>query len=419
MRAWSPINLQADVQRFNRRNTLDHETQQPNTNISGFQSLLRDALGDSIGPECLRRKAPAFESYGVIGVSGRGDFVIDNSPGPAILLGQKKGGLNFLYTGFEMQNIAQVNQEHDSRDNVRRKKPVKVSSNVQIPYVHCSEKITSGLRGKNCVAKHSSIIQWMELFHPMKQRQNVQRLLGLQKLHGNRFVQRIVAYQAIQKIQRQLENEEKREPVQIESLSAQKTGPVQMKSKDKETTDQECQGSTIRIEVRKSQDLSNTFTSDPSIPILPQAGAQIYVPNSATKVSQDELLDATLNWSCPGGTRDTENGKHILSWSQEGSELKTVSNEKVAIDGHLYGLRVKPSSDLRESAETKGFNMDACTWDLVENFQATTSANLKRKTLHRCTWGFTFRAQHVVEQDGSVTKAASVSYHGVDLEIEV
>jgi Putative peptidoglycan binding domain len=185
----------------------------------------------------------------------------------------------------------------------------------------------------------------------------------------------------------------------------------------------ECKKSPIRIEVRRAKALSGTLSKHLEQVMLAGSAIQIIVPKTATAVLQNETIEAALKWACPGGKSGTEKGTHKIQWSsvegqQPGGLETTDEGEKLALDGHLYGLLVKPGSDLRESAEKNGFDMGKCNWELVENFKATTSAAGGSKILHRCTWGFRFNAKHRIGRRGRVSKKASVKYWGVDKEIE-
>lgn len=192
-----------------------------------------------------------------------------------------------------------------------------------------------------------------------------------------------------------------------------RSGIIQAKDEGKA-----CKGSLIRIEVRKNKDLSESFTKKPAEAVLASSGINIYAPKVTTAVSQDEDLDGVLTWNCPGGKSGTEKATHKISWTTEGEELQSTDGEKLATDGHVYGLCCKPGSDVREAAEKKGFDMETCDWEFVQNFTATTSAVSGSKILHRCIWEFRFKAAYRTAKGGKVSKTASVKYWGVDKEIE-
>ena len=97
--------------------------------------------------------------------------------------------------------------------------------------------------------------------------------------------------------------------------------------------------------------------------------------------------------------------------------LNLVGTERLACDGHIYGLSVKPGSTLVAAAEKKGFNMNTCEWKFTETFRATTSAYNGLVPLARCSWGFQFIAEQTIAANGQKQKVASVKYVGVDKEI--
>src|SRR5262249_2750452 len=147
-----------------------------------------------------------------------------------------------------------------------------------------------------------------------------------------------------------------------------------------DTWHKKCKGTGIlRIEVRKPKDFSKSFTKDAAQASLASAAIQIFVPKTATEVSQLEWVHAKLEWICPGAkTKRTrsggERGIHRILWTvREGQSgmcpLNIVGNERLACDGHTYGLAVQPGSTLRASAEKKGFEMDKCEWTFVETFR--------------------------------------------------
>jgi hypothetical protein len=178
--------------------------------------------------------------------------------------------------------------------------------------------------------------------------------------------------------------------------------------------DKECKGSAIYIEVRKEKDLSKSFSLDEEQAALAAGAAEIFAPQQTTAVSQAETMDGTLTWNCPGGKPDKESKPHSINWKTEGDELESTDRGKLALDGHVYGLCCEPGLGIRKAAEKRGFNADKCNWTYVENFTATTSAVSGTKTLHRCRWGYHFKAEK-----GKADKKASVSYWGVDKEITV
>jgi hypothetical protein len=195
-----------------------------------------------------------------------------------------------------------------------------------------------------------------------------------------------------------------------------------------ETSQKKCSGSgIIRIEVRKPKDFSSSFTKNAQQAALASAAIQIFVPKAATEVSQLEWAHARLEWVCPhaktahaksGGER----GIHRILWTARIGEagmcpLTIVGTERLACDGHTYGLAVKPGSTLRESAEKKGFDMDKCEWEFIETFRATTSAYRGLNPLGRCIWGFQFTAKQSIEKGGRIQRKASVKYWGVDKEL--
>ena len=182
----------------------------------------------------------------------------------------------------------------------------------------------------------------------------------------------------------------------------------------------------IRIEVRKPRDLSKSFTKDVIQAGLASTAIQIFVPKPATDVSQLEWLHARLEWVCPqakiaNGRMGGERGIHRILWTVRAGEsgmcpLDIVGAERLACDGHTYGLAVKPGSSLREAAEKKGFDMDKCEWEFVESFRATTSAYSGLTSLGRCSWGFEFSAKQTMA-GGRIKRAANVKYWGVDKEL--
>jgi hypothetical protein len=194
-----------------------------------------------------------------------------------------------------------------------------------------------------------------------------------------------------------------------------------------DTWHKKCKGSgVIRIEVRKPTDFSKSFTKDAGQASLASAAIQIFVPKAATEVSQVEWAHARLEWTCPQaktahGRSGGERGIHRILWTvREGQAgmcpLNIVGAERLACDGHTYGLAVKPGSTLRESAEKKGFDMNKCEWEFVETFRATTSAYSGFNPLGRCIWGFQFIAKQSVGKDGRIKRDASVKYWGIDKE---
>lgn len=195
-----------------------------------------------------------------------------------------------------------------------------------------------------------------------------------------------------------------------------------------DTWHKQCKGSgIIRIEVRKPKDLAESFTKDPSRASLASAAIQIFAPKTATEVSQLEWVHARLEWICSQARSararsSGERGVHRIFWTvKEGQggmcPLNIVGKERLACDGHVYGLAVKPGSTLRESAEKKGFDMDKCEWEFVENFHATTSAYGGFTPLGRCIWGFQFIAKQSIAKDGRIKREASVKYWGVAKEL--
>jgi hypothetical protein len=182
----------------------------------------------------------------------------------------------------------------------------------------------------------------------------------------------------------------------------------------------------IRIEVRKPKDLSKSFTKDAVQAALASSAVQIFVPKTATDVSQLEWAHARLEWVCPqartsNGRVGGERGIHTILWTVRAGQsgicpLDIVGTQRLACDGHTYGLAVKPGSSLREAAEKKGFDMNKCEWEFVETFRATTSAYNGLIPLGRCIWGFQFTAKQSIA-GGKITKNASVTYWGVDKEL--
>jgi hypothetical protein len=60
------------------------------------------------------------------------------------------------------------------------------------------ENVTCKIGDNTCAAKHVSAIQQTGILHPMSKSQRVQSLTKLQQQYGNRFVQRVIAQNAIQ-----------------------------------------------------------------------------------------------------------------------------------------------------------------------------------------------------------------------------
>jgi hypothetical protein len=195
-----------------------------------------------------------------------------------------------------------------------------------------------------------------------------------------------------------------------------------------DATQKQCNGSAlIRIEVRKPRDFSRSFTIDPGQASLASAAIQIFVPKEATEVVQLEWLHARLDWVCrqAKGAAAKSGGEgtvHRILWTtargQKGMcPLAVVGTERLACDGHTYGLAVKPGSTLRESAEKKGFDLEKCEWQFTQNFRATTSAYGGLNPLGRCTWGFQFSATQSIDKTGQMQRKASAKYWGADKEL--
>lgn len=113
--------------------------------------------------------------------------------------------------------------------------------------------ITCSIGDNACAAKHVSVIRRAGLFHPMNESQKARSFLGLQQQYGNRFVQRVVAQHAVQtkllkmsqpgdiyeqeadqvaeqvmqmsnpQVQRQSQDEEEEEPIQLKPFAGQTT----------------------------------------------------------------------------------------------------------------------------------------------------------------------------------------------------
>ena len=195
-----------------------------------------------------------------------------------------------------------------------------------------------------------------------------------------------------------------------------------------EMTQKKCSGlGIVRIEVRKPRDFSKSFTKDPGQASLASAAIQIFVPRATTEVMQLEWVHARLEWICPqanaaGARSGGERGIHRILWTATRAQggicpLALVGTERLACDGHTYGLAVKPGSTLREAAEKKGFDLDTCEWELTETFRATTSAYSGLNPLGRCIWGFQFNARQSTDKTGRIQRKASVRYWGVDKEL--
>lgn len=179
-----------------------------------------------------------------------------------------------------------------------------------------------------------------------------------------------------------------------------------------------CTGSSIRITARTPGDLSGTFTKNALDALSAGGSGEIRIPKSTTAIEQDERGPGELKWSCPGGKSGTDTGMFNHSWRMDDSKLTTDGNEKLGYDGHTYGLCCMPGSEARKAAEKKGFDMDRCSWTFVERLRFKTRALSGSKTMHRCSWGFEFVATQRVSK-GKTTKQASVTYWGVDRQIQV
>jgi hypothetical protein len=184
----------------------------------------------------------------------------------------------------------------------------------------------------------------------------------------------------------------------------------------------ECKRSRIiRIEVTKPRRVTAPFTTDTGRALMNSTTVEILVPKRTVKVTQDEQINAKLQWSCQGGSSGTLTTRYriphtVNTWQGKRLWPANTRKHKVAADGHVYGPCCKPISDLWKKAGQKGFNMATCNWNLADNFEAVTSAYSGPKSFHRCKWGFQLIAKHTISRGRRVRKQASVKYWGVDKE---
>jgi hypothetical protein len=91
-----------------------------------------------------------------------------------------------------------IRQKRNSPSNVQIQKQTEESSNAQTHDYNPLGNITCKIGDNACAAKHVSLIQRTELFHPMNESQKAQTLLRLQRQYGNGFVQRVINQHVIQ-----------------------------------------------------------------------------------------------------------------------------------------------------------------------------------------------------------------------------
>ena len=88
--------------------------------------------------------------------------------------------------------------KHDSPANAQTPPKTEESSSILKHDYNPLENISCKIGDNVCAAKHVSVAQRTGLFHPMNGNRKVQSLLKLQQQYGNRFVQRVIAQDAIQ-----------------------------------------------------------------------------------------------------------------------------------------------------------------------------------------------------------------------------
>ena len=91
---------------------------------------------------------------------------------------------------------SRIHQERDLRSNILKgkKEPLHILEHDHNPL----DNVTCRIGDNTCAAKHVSVMQRTEMFHPMNESHRVQSLMDLQQKYGNRFVQKIITQQTIQ-----------------------------------------------------------------------------------------------------------------------------------------------------------------------------------------------------------------------------
>ena len=183
-----------------------------------------------------------------------------------------------------------------------------------------------------------------------------------------------------------------------------------------------CTGSPIRIEIRKSRDLSATFQRRAMDAMVASSGVSFMVPLNSTSLTVGEEMEALLVWSCPNGPSGTERATWTHDWTRAGEDdlpPAVGGRERIGVDAHGYGLSAGAGHTAREAAESKGFNTETCTWEFTENFRGTPTLRAGEQVLKACVYGFQFQSSSRPSGQGPPQRSASVRYWGVDSETEI
>jgi hypothetical protein len=185
------------------------------------------------------------------------------------------------------------------------------------------------------------------------------------------------------------------------------------KKTPKPSQDPACAGSAISVTALVPKDLSDSLSPSIQTAQLGGGGAEISVPAQVTFLSQVELLDGTLEWNCPGGKKGKESATYRIDWDSNQNPFAATANRKTITDAHIYGMSGTPGKEALTNALKNGLDLDRCNWRFMENYHATTSAQVGSKLLHRCAWGFHYESENQVKKSAP-NKHATVSYSGVD-----
>jgi Domain of unknown function (DUF4157) len=178
-----------------------------------------------------------------------------------------------------------------------------------------------------------------------------------------------------------------------------------------------CTGSPIHIEMIRSRDLTASFELKPLAAAESSSGATILVPSTATLVKQHEEGTATLAWSNASGGSGRETGDFVHDWENNSLQSDFATQQKFAIDAHIYGMSGRPGLGARTKAESKGFQIGDSDWEFVEDLVFTTSYFEGSNEIKRCKWGFRYHSmQRSGGKQGKPIRTAKLQYWGVDSE---
>jgi hypothetical protein len=231
----------------------------------------------------------------------------------------------------------QISRDRDTQSDVQTRIKAK-ESNVPTHAHEPLESITCKVGDTACAAKHTSAIQRNGLFRPLNENQKTRSLLRLQQQYGNRFVQRLIYQPAIQtkftlgkpgdayeqeadhvadrimnmpepQVQRQPQDDEEEEAIQLKSIGEQITPMVQKQPEDEDEREEEEEAiqtksaSGVSSEVNPELETSINGLMASGGQVLPKSTRDFFEPRfgydfSGVKIHSDskaDMLNRELN----------------------------------------------------------------------------------------------------------------------------